>query len=62
MEIRRKLCEVVEEYAWQVRNAESAANGEPPPIDTVTPEKTSPGSNGAAGEHRSEPLSVRGAP
>jgi FlaA1/EpsC-like NDP-sugar epimerase len=26
-QIRCKLCEVVEEYAWQVRNAETAASG-----------------------------------
>ena len=61
-DIRRKLCEVVEEYAWQVRNAGSAKEGEAPEIRSVTLEKTAPGSNGDAGAHKSDSLPIRGVP
>ena len=44
-ELRQKLCEVVEEYAWQVRNAQSAAVGASPPVDG----HAAPGANGSNG-------------
>jgi FlaA1/EpsC-like NDP-sugar epimerase len=73
-EIRNKLCEVVEEYAWHVRNADSAINGAAngtvnAPVNGAAPalsprvvEKAAPGSNGGTGDHLPDTLPVRGVP
>jgi FlaA1/EpsC-like NDP-sugar epimerase len=61
-EIRRKLCEVVEEYAWQVHNAGASTDAASTAVQAMTSEKIAPSSNGGANEHRSDPLPVRGAP
>ncbi len=61
-EIRSKLCEVVEEYAWQVHNAGGATDGTSQEIRPVTPEKAAPSGNGGVGEHRSDSIPVRGVP
>jgi len=44
-ELRQKLCDVVEEYAWQVRNAEAALAGD----IAIAAGHVSPNGNGAAG-------------
>jgi FlaA1/EpsC-like NDP-sugar epimerase len=44
-ELRSKLCEVVEEYAWQVRNGDAAPADQP----AAAPANVSPGGNGAPG-------------
>jgi FlaA1/EpsC-like NDP-sugar epimerase len=61
-EIRGKLCEVVEEYAWQVRNASGTVDAASPPVRAVLPEKAAPSSNGGSTEHNSDSVPVRGAP
>jgi FlaA1/EpsC-like NDP-sugar epimerase len=61
--LRGKLCEVVEEYAWQVRNAGAALAAE----TAAAPGKVSadgngaPGSNGDPKEHDPASLPARGA-
>jgi FlaA1/EpsC-like NDP-sugar epimerase len=61
-EIRRKLCEVVEEYAWQVRNAGGATDGAPPTKPPSTLDKSTASSNGGNGEHRHDTVPIRGVP
>jgi len=66
-ELRNKLCEVVEEYAWQVRNANANANavlagrpatapGNVPPVDAA------PSGNGDAKDHDPALPPIRGVP
>ncbi len=71
-ELRRKLCEVVEEYAWQVRNAAAAVAGETAADGgNVVPDSNgvagsngngAPGSNGDAKEHDPASLPIRRVP
>ncbi len=65
-ELRRKLCEVVEEYAWQVRNAQAALadeaaaeSGNAVPSD-LPPGGATPGGNGNAKDHNPASLPLRG--
>jgi len=70
--IRGKLCELVEEYAWQVRNASGAAqeaDAATPLIATVasTPVIPAPGNpatngNGSPKDHKVDAIPVRGGP
>jgi len=57
-ELRCKLCEVVEEYAWQVHNADAPPAGE----TVVTPGDRAPGSNGDAKQHDPAAPSIGGVP
>ena len=61
-EIRNKLCDVVEEYAWQVRSGGGAMDGAPPTVPPLAIENVAPSSNGGAGEHFSDSLPLRGVP
>jgi FlaA1/EpsC-like NDP-sugar epimerase len=60
-DLRQKLCEIVEEYAWQVRNANPEPEGEAAP-ETVKSahDILAPGVNGNGKEPAPGPLPTRG--